>query len=94
MEIILRGVDDDKLLPADDGMPWHVKNQIILPLTSQSVSYLIIFKSSRKMMIQLGRILSYQMRKGNVYIFIPTEIHSQILLKSSLLITRREGEED
>ena len=44
------------------------------------------------MMIQLGRILSYQMRKGNVYIFIPTEIHSQILLKSSLLITRREEE--
>ena len=29
MEIILRGVDDDRLLPADDGMPWHVKNQII-----------------------------------------------------------------
>ena len=90
MEIILRGVDDG-LLPADDGMPWHVKNQIIFPLTSQSVSY-FIFKSNRKMMIQLGRILSYQMRKDNVYIFIPTEIHSQILLKSSLLITRREEE--
>ena len=60
MEIILRGVDD-KLLPADDGMPWHVKNQIILPLTSQSVSYLIeIFKSNRKMIIQQARILSYQ----------------------------------
>ena len=65
MEIILRGVYD-KLLPADDGMPWHVKNQIILPLTSQSVSYLI-FKSNRKMMIQLGLILSYQMRKCNVF---------------------------
>ena len=40
MEIILLGVDDG-LLPADDGMAWHVKNQIILPLTSQSLSYLI-----------------------------------------------------
>ena len=62
MEIILRGVYD-KLLPADDGMPWHVKNQIILPLTSQSVSYLIfdiLIQINMKMMIQLGRILSYQ----------------------------------
>ena len=82
MEIILREVYD-KLLPADDGMPWHVKNQIIFPLTSQSVSY-FIFKSNRKMMIQLGRILSDQIRKGDVCLqFIPTEIHSQIFFKSS-----------
>ena len=62
MEIILLGVDDG-LLPADDGMPWHVKNQIIFPLTSQSVSY-FIFKSNRKIMIQ--RLAFSQIRSEKV----------------------------
>ena len=73
-----------RLLPADDGCTMACEeSEIILPLTSQSLSY-FIFKSNRKMMIHSGRILSYQIRKGDVCLqFIPTEIHSQIFFKSS-----------
>ena len=53
-----------RLLPADDGCTMACEeSEIILPLTSQSVSY-FIFKSNRKIMIQ--RLAFSQIRSEKV----------------------------
>ena len=53
-----------RLLPADDGCTMACEeSEIILPLTSQSVSY-FIFKSNRKIMIQ--RLTFSQIRSEKV----------------------------
>ena len=71
-----------RLLPADDGCTMACEeSEIILPLTSQSVSYFIFKQENND---TAARILSDQIRKGDVCLqFIPTEIHSQIFFKSS-----------